>query len=134
MPRFVTRALAALCFIFATGLQADARANYLLHCGGCHLPNGTGAPPDVPSLVETLGPIVASPEGRAYVMRVPGASQAPLDDRQLAQVMNWVLATFNKKTLPKDFRPLEPEEATAARQHVLADPVSYRKRLWPEYQ
>ncbi|MCB1692046.1 MAG: hypothetical protein KDI19_04725 [Pseudomonadales bacterium] len=127
-------AWAALCFaVFPGTAQADPRADYLLHCAGCHLPNGKGAPPDVPSLVGTLGLIVASPEGRAYVLRVPGASQAPLDDESLANVMNWVLRTFNEKTLPKDFRPLEAAEATDARRRVLADPVSYRKRLWPDY-
>ena len=113
--------------------RADPRTDYLLHCSGCHLPDGHGAPPEVPTLVGTLGPIVASEEGRGYIVRVPGASQTPLTDEQLAQVMNWVLATFNADTLATDFKPLTGSEVGKARRRVLADPVRFRKTLWPDY-
>ena len=32
----------------------DAQARYLLHCRGCHLANGTGVPPEVPTLVNEI--------------------------------------------------------------------------------
>ena len=113
--------------------KADPRADYLLHCGGCHLPDGSGAPPDVPKLTDTLGRIVQSQEGRDYVVRVPGATQTPLTDQQLADVMNWVLKTFNADTLSPDFEPLTGEEVKAARKRVLADPLKLRQELWPDY-
>lgn len=90
-------------------------------------------PPSVPSLSNTLGRIVASPEGRDYIVRVPGASQTPLSDEQLAAVMNWVLLTFNKETLPDDFVPLSAREVGKSRSQVLADPQKMRETLWPDY-
>jgi hypothetical protein len=121
-----------LCLV-GLSASADPRADYLLHCGGCHLPDGRGVPPDVPTLINTLGPIVASAEGRDYVVRVPGASQTPLSDERLAQVMNWVLTTFNAATLNENFKPLDGREVAKSRRRVLADPIKLRRRLWPEY-
>jgi mono/diheme cytochrome c family protein len=117
----------------ATGAIADPEANYLLHCGGCHLPDASGVPPSVPPLAGTLGAIIATPEGRDYVVRVPGASQTPLSDEELAAVMNWVLVTFNKESLPADFKPLSGREVGRSRKQVLADPQKMREALWPEY-
>ena len=67
--------------------SADPRSDYLLHCAGCHLANGRGSPPSVPSLAGPLGRIVSSPEGRDYLARVPGAAQAPISDNALAAVL-----------------------------------------------
>ncbi len=78
---------------FATPARADTRTDYLLHCSGCHLPDGSGAPDDVPSLRDGLGWIVSVAEGRGYLVRVPGSSQAMLNDAELAAVINWVLAS-----------------------------------------
>jgi len=111
--------------------HADARSDYLLHCAGCHRPDGTGLPPDVPSLSGPLGQIVASPAGRDYLARVPGAAQAPLTDAELAAVLNWVLAEFNADTLPASFSPLQGEEVGASRARVLADPLKLRNEIWP---
>jgi len=112
--------------------HADPRSDYLLHCAGCHQPNGEGLPPEVPSLVGPLGAIAASTEGRDYLARVPGASQAPLTDDELAAVLNWILVEFNGNTLPSDFRPLKGKEVSKSRPNVLADPLKLRKELWPE--
>jgi mono/diheme cytochrome c family protein len=112
---------------------ADPRADYLLHCGGCHLPDGRGAPREVPTLINTLGPIAGSAEGRDYLVRVPGASQTPLSDEQLAQVMNWVLTNFNAETLNRNFQPLSGREVGKSRQRILADPIKRRQTLWPDY-
>ncbi len=90
-------------------------------------------PPSVPPLAGTLGPIIATPEGRDYVVRVPGASQTPLSDEELAAVMNWVLVTFNQETLPADFKPLSGREVGQSRKQVLADPQKMREALWPGY-
>lgn len=122
-------ALAGLC----PPAAADPQADYLLHCGGCHRPDATGVPPLVPSLAGTLGRIAASPEGRDYIVRVPGASQTPLSDEALAGVMNWVLLTFNAGTLPDDFEPLSGREVGRSRKNVLADPQKMRESLWPDY-
>ncbi len=118
----------------ATPARADPRTNYLLHCGGCHLADGSGAPDEVPSLHHDLGRIVAVEQGREYLVRVPGASQALLNDTDLAAVINWVLREFNSATLSDDFKPLTAEEVGRARADVLLDPAKFRSRLWLKYE
>ena len=76
---------------FTAPATADTKTDYLLHCSGCHLPDGSGAPDDVPSLRDGLGWIVSVAEGRGYLVRVPGSSQALLNDAELAALINWVL-------------------------------------------
>lgn len=122
-----------LLVVFALSARADPGKNYLLHCSGCHLPNGIGDPPNAPSLRDTIGKIVATPEGRDYIIRVPGSSQTPMSDAQLADVLNWMLTEFNSATLPKNFKPLSAIEVGKSRRQVLADPLKYRARLWPDY-
>lgn len=113
--------------------DAGVRAQYLLHCGGCHLPDGRGAPPEVPTLHDNLGRLLAYPDGRRYLARVPGASQAPLSDAGLAAVLNWMLMEFNGDTVPAGAAPLSAEEVAEARANVLADPLRERARIWAAY-
>jgi hypothetical protein len=119
---------------FVTPVAADTRTDYLLHCSGCHLPDGSGAPDEVPSLREGLGWIVSLAEGRGYLVRVPGSSQAHLDDAGLAAVINWVLTEFNSATLADDFQPLTAAEVGRARSEVLMDPLKFRAELWQHYE
>jgi len=111
----------------ATAADDPVRANYLLACRGCHLADGSGVPPAVPSLRETLGPLAATAEGREYLVRVPGALQSRLTDEELTDVLNWVLTEFNAASLPADFRPLVTREVAVARKQILADPVGFRR-------
>jgi hypothetical protein len=112
---------------------ASPRINYLLYCSGCHLVNGEGKSPNVPTLRDELGRMVGVAEMRSYLVRIPGASQAPIDDAELAEVINWLLQEFNSNTLPPDFETFTTEEVTEARKQVLADPLSYRTQYWKEY-
>jgi hypothetical protein len=125
---FLTLAL----FVIEGTVAASPRSDFLLHCAGCHLPEGTGVPPEVPTLVDSLGVIAASDEGRDYIARVPGASQAPISDARLAAVLNWVLMEFNKETLPESFKPLTAREVGESRARVLSDPLKMRQELWPD--
>ena len=124
----------ALLLAFVSPAEADTRTDYLLHCGGCHLQDGTGAPDEVPSLRDTLGWIVSVPQGREYLARVPGASQSLLNDAKLAAVINWVLTEFNSATLADDFRPLTGAEVGDARSNVLMNPLKFRAELWRTYE
>jgi cytochrome c551/c552 len=123
-----------LLLLLAGSACASPRGDFLLHCAGCHQPDGTGLPPSVPSLVGQLGRIAASPEGRDYLARVPGAAQAPITDKELAAVLNWVLQEFNAETLPASFKPLKSRDVGKSRARVLADPLKLRNELWPEYK
>jgi mono/diheme cytochrome c family protein len=123
--------LLALVAVPLAAAQAEdrVRANYLLACRGCHLVDGSGVPPEVPSLRDTLGQFATSREGRDYLVRVPGVAQSRLNDEELAEVINWVLTEFNTTGLSKNFRPFTAREVAAVRGNILADPVGYRSKL-----
>ena len=105
---------------------ADSRFDYLLHCGGCHLEDGSGDPPEVPDLRQDLDWIAATAEGRSYLTRVPGASQAPISDTEMAEVINWIFETFYPG---KGLKPFTGEEVAATRQIPLWDPLKARTEL-----
>ena len=130
LTRYLHWLAIAVLTIAAQPAHADPRADYLLHCAGCHRPSGEGLPPDVPTLVDELGRLLAIPEGRSYLVRVPGASQAPVSDQGLADIVNWILMEFNQSTLPEDFTPLTAKEVGKARRNTLADPMKYRRQFW----
>lgn len=133
LPRRRCALLAAGVFpAIAASALADPRADYLLHCAGCHLADGRGSPGSVPPLADALGRIASSPEGRDYIARVPGAAQAPISDGALADVLNWVLLEFNRATLAPGFKPLSASEVARSRARVLADPLKLRSELWPD--
>ena len=120
--------LAALLLAAAGSARADTRTDYLLYCRGCHLANGEGVPPVVPTLHD-LGPLVATPTGREYIIRVPGVAQTEMNDTRLTAVLNWVLQEFNANTLPDDFKPYSVQEVSASRYKVLTDPVRTRAEI-----
>ena len=125
--------MAALLLIAVPCAHADPKVDYLLHCSGCHLPDGSGYSPVVPTLHDIIGRMVAEPVGRAYIVRVPGVSQAPINNRKLTEVINWMLTEFSSETLPKNFKPFTVKEVARARSQLLADPLKYRAKLFPDY-
>lgn len=123
-----------LLFISSSVQPASPRINYLLYCSGCHRVTGEGKPPNVPTLHDELGRMLSVPEMRSYLVRIPGATQAPLSDAELAGVVNWLLQEFNADTLPADFQNLSAEEVTEARKNALMDPIKYRTKYWKSYE
>ncbi len=121
-PILVLAAFATL----ALPAAADSRFEYLLHCGGCHLEDGSGDPPEVPDLRRDLDWIAATAEGRSYLTRVPGASQAPISDAEMAEVINWIFETFYPG---KDVQPFTGEEVAGTRRIPLWDPLKARAEL-----
>ncbi|MEX0964408.1 MAG: cytochrome c [Pseudohongiellaceae bacterium] len=114
-------------------VSASAEINYLLHCSGCHLPEGQGNPPNVPTLQQELGRMMGVAEMRTYLVRVPGSAYSSLSDDELTAVANWILQEFNAETLPADFEPLSTLEVTRARKDSLPDPLKYRIEHWRDY-
>lgn len=121
--------VAAAALAVAGSANADPHADYLLYCRGCHLANGEGVPPEVPTLVNELGRLLASAEGREYIVRVPGVSQTAMNDQDLAAMLNWVMTEFNSDTLPDNFKPYSAEEVGEARKKVLQDPLRTRAKI-----
>jgi mono/diheme cytochrome c family protein len=62
----------------------------MLYCMGCHGADAQGVPGKVPALAGPLSRFMRTPQGRDYVVRVPGAANSALTDAQLAAVLNWL--------------------------------------------
>ena len=125
--------LIALFSLSVNVFAASPRINFLLYCTGCHAANGAGKPPNVPSLRDELGRMISVPEMRSYLVRIPGASQAPISDADLTDVINWLLREFNSNTLPANFEEYTVGEVSDARRNILADPLRYRAEYWKSY-
>ncbi len=123
---------AALAFALLLGSacsNADARTDYMLNCQGCHGDDGRGSPGNVPDLRDELGRFLNVSGGRRYLVQVPGARNAPLDDAALAAVLNWMLPSFSAATLPRDFEPYTGTEVAQWRREAPADVAAERSRL-----
>ena len=66
-----------------------------------------------------MGDFLKVPGGREYLVDVPGVAASSLTDAEVAEVLNWLLYTFNKPELPADFKPYTAAEIAAYRPHQL---------------
>jgi hypothetical protein len=93
-------ALLAAALLLSGSALADAnlaaRRQYILHCTGCHQADGSGVPSGgVPDMRSQLGHFLKVPEGRAFLVKVPGTSNAALSNSDIARLLNWMLRSFS---------------------------------------
>jgi mono/diheme cytochrome c family protein len=111
------------------------RVNYLLHCSGCHQPDGSGSPESgIPDMRGSIGHYLRLPEGRAYLVQVPGTSQSSLNDRETATLLNWMVNTLGGNEVPADFSPYTRDEVTRLRGHPLDDVSAARTQVLTRLQ
>lgn len=104
--------------------------NYMLTCGGCHRFDGDGITRNgVPSFRDSVGMFTHLREGREYMIRVPGAAQAHLINAELAEVLNWIVATYSPNELPADFKPFTANEVGAVRRYRYDDVTAARRDI-----
>lgn len=106
-----------------------AKNDYLIHCMGCHGETGVGFQPNVPSMRGPMAKFARTPEGRAYLMRIPGVTQSALPPDRVAAVLNWSLHEFNSPSDVAGIRPFTADEIAAARKQPLLEVVETRARL-----
>ena len=102
---------------------------YMLHCQGCHLADGSGLPGKVPPMQNLVGKFLAVPGGREYLVQVPGSSLSPLDDAVLAELLNWLLLSMSAQDLPPDFQPYSENEVQQLRSETMLDVLATRAAL-----
>jgi mono/diheme cytochrome c family protein len=126
----VRRTLGALVLALgATGAAAyEPRVNYQLQCMGCHTADGAGQPGRVPSVRDSLGRLALTPEGRSYLIRVPGVAQSPLSDADTAAGLNWMIKTLSDSP-PDRFDAFTAEEVARWRHQPLAEVSAARAAL-----
>ncbi|RSE93552.1 cytochrome C [Achromobacter aegrifaciens] len=114
----------------ADRLRLAVRADYVLQCAGCHRVDGRGSGrPGIPDFRNSVGAFVHLPQGREYLVRVPGAAQSQLSNAELAAVLNWVVREFSPAQLPADFRPYTEQEVAQVRPRRYEDVVPVRHGL-----
>ncbi|HEY0767554.1 MAG TPA: cytochrome c [Steroidobacteraceae bacterium] len=118
--------------ISASALAGTARASpgqdYMLYCMGCHGAEALGVPGKIPPLAGALARFMRAPEGRNYVLRVPGAANSALPDAQLAAVLNWLAERYSTPDEPRP-APFTEEEVTRARRSPLANVQATRREV-----
>lgn len=108
------------------------RGNYLLHCSGCHRADGRGAPERYVPDLRQAARFLQLPDGRRYIVGVPGVMGSGLDDTQVAAVINWLMATIVQDPLPGDHREFDAGEVARIRSTPLVDVAAERRRLQDE--
>jgi len=106
-----------------------ARLNYMLNCQGCHLPGGEGVEGAVPRMTGYVGNFLRVPGGREFLVQVPGAANAAIDDAALAELLNWVLVTMSPAELPRSWQPYSAEEVRMLRVTPLREVADVRAGL-----
>jgi hypothetical protein len=94
------------------------------------LEDGSSAPPLVPVLRSDLGPLLASSEGRRYLLGVPGVTDTPIPASEMAGLINWLIGTLYPDRT--DFEPFTVEEINNGRLNRLDDPWKVRSELFPK--
>jgi mono/diheme cytochrome c family protein len=142
MPRCAARWLLSAGFAVLSGgataqspaeppaaLTSPVQANYMLHCMGCHLADGSGAAGKVPSVRDSLAILATSSAGRRYLVEVPGASQSQLSDLELAQVLSWMVRNLSARPVPPGFADFTAAEVARCRSSPLFEVRATRARL-----
>lgn len=127
--------LAAALAVLAIALPARAwgpETHYAIHCQGCHLADGAETPGKVPGLAGRVALFLRTPDGRAYLGRVPGVANAALSDADLAVLLNWTLRRFDPAHVPADFAPYTAAEIGALRRAPLVEVTRERTRILGE--
>jgi mono/diheme cytochrome c family protein len=125
-PAAAAAALSAALLSLAA--QADPTQDYMLYCMGCHGAEARGVPGKVPALAGSIALFMRSPEGRNYLLRVPGAANSALSDAQLAAVLNWLAERYPPAAAPANQgAPFTAAEVATLRHTPLPD-VQQRRR------
>lgn len=131
--------IAALLLSMSCAAQPDAteraRFHWIMNCQGCHKSDASGSADGAPSMSGAMGQFLSVRGGRQYLSRVPGVAFAPLNDADLANLLNWCLQTFDPENIPADFVPYDSAEVHGLRSRPLvSDAKSERERLAAQFQ
>ncbi|WP_321364830.1 hypothetical protein [uncultured Celeribacter sp.] len=107
--------------------------NYILRCAGCHGFEGLGTTEgDIPAFPDSVGYIAGTELGRTYMMHVPGVVGASLNDREIAEVMNYVLDVWGETESGAPAATFTEDEVTRRRAEPVPDVVAYRRLVVDE--
>ena len=107
-----------------------AQSDFVEQCAGCHGVRGSSIPAHLPELKDRVGWFMCTPESRAYLLRLPNVAHSRLtDNRQLADLMNYVIFVLGGKSAPAGTKPFTAEEVARERQFPLTSGSLSGERL-----
>jgi hypothetical protein len=115
--------------VYSSVIAYSPAVNFQLQCMGCHLADGSGQTDRVPSVRRSLASFSTFPQGRDFVIRVPGVSQSPLSDEEVAALLNWMVKTLSDRPPTGGFREYTAEEVHQRRGRPLAQVQILRDKL-----
>ena len=129
MIRAAAVAAALVALATSTANAANPAQDYALNCMGCHGTEAQGVPGKVPPLANALSRFMRSPEGRNYVLRVPGAANSALSNEQLAAVLNWLAVTYDSSASATQPALFTSTEVAAVRHQPLLSVLATRSAV-----
>jgi mono/diheme cytochrome c family protein len=117
----------------AAGANDNIAYVYRLHCSGCHGTEGAGSKVGrIPPFIGIVGHFASTPEGRLYLVRVPGVANAALPDADTARLLNYVLRNWGRHEMPTDAPDFTAEEVRRFRAVHVDDIAALRRKLSTE--
>lgn len=131
MLKFIGVIVLALCACPVWSAMAP-KTHYMINCQGCHLADGSGQEGSVPSMKGQLHKFLAVPGGREFLVQVPGSANAPLNDAELAALLNWMLSNMSVEG-GFEFPPYTEDEVKMLRKTLLVDVMNTRAALVSQF-
>ncbi len=103
-------------------------SDYLEGCGGCHGIQGTSALGLVPQLRDRVGWFLCTPVGRDYIVQLPDVAFAGMSDRELADVLNFMMFQLGGASVPKTAQPYTAAEVGRLRVNAMRTGLRARRR------
>jgi mono/diheme cytochrome c family protein len=97
------------------------QSNYLLGCGGCHGVAGVSNSRLVPDLADQVGYFLNDRAGREYLVRVPNVAFYPLSNRNLADMLNYMVFQLGGSSIPAGAKPYTAAEVARLRRQPLSE-------------
>ena len=130
---FYAMGLACLFGLQALSLHAQPlspKNHFILRCVGCHGPDGSGSEKGgIPDFNGYVGAFSYLPEGRLYLMHVPGVVGSGLSDQEIADVMNYLMHEWGGASMDDTYQPFSEHEVQSLRAQPLKDVVDYRRKV-----
>ena len=101
-------------------LLTAPESDYVEYCSGCHGMQGNSAPAEIPVLRDRVGYFMCTKEGRDYLIRLPNVAYSAItDNRELADMMNFVVFGLGGNSAPKGTKPFTAAEVGRLRAEAL---------------
>ncbi len=95
-------------------LLTAPESDYVEYCSGCHGMQGNSAPAEIPVLRDRVGYFMCTKDGRDYLIRLPNVAYSAItDNRELADMMNFVVFGLGGNSAPKGTKPFTAAEVGA---------------------